>query len=72
MNLDIGQMTRQQKLQTMHALWEDLVQDDAAVESPEKSCTMIVRLLDSALEDLNQVKGFLRAPTGRVWHIFIP
>jgi hypothetical protein len=34
MNLDIGQMTRQQKLQAMHDLWEDLVKDDEAVESP--------------------------------------
>ena len=34
MNLDSGQMTRRQKLQAMHALWEDLVRDDEAVEAP--------------------------------------
>lgn len=34
MNLNIREMSRQDKLQAMHAIWEDLVQDDEAVESP--------------------------------------
>ncbi len=30
----IAQMSREEKLQTMEALWADLSRDDAAVESP--------------------------------------
>jgi hypothetical protein len=34
MNLNIQEMSREEKLQTMHAIWEILVQEDEAVESP--------------------------------------
>jgi hypothetical protein len=34
MNLDLQQMSREQKLQTMHLLWEDLAQDADSIESP--------------------------------------
>lgn len=32
--LDLHRMTRAEKLEAMHALWEDLARDEAAVESP--------------------------------------
>jgi hypothetical protein len=34
MNLNLREMSREEKLKTMHALWEDLVRDDESVESP--------------------------------------
>jgi hypothetical protein len=34
MNLNLRQMSREEKLRAMHALWEDLAQEDEAVESP--------------------------------------
>ena len=34
MNLDLQQMSREQKLQTMHLLWEDLAKDADSIESP--------------------------------------
>ena len=34
MNLNLQEMSRQEKLRAMHVLWEDLVRDDEAVESP--------------------------------------
>lgn len=33
--IDMHQMSRQEKLRLMHALWEDLTRDEDAVESPE-------------------------------------
>lgn len=34
MNLNLQEMSREEKLKAMHTLWEDLAQDDACVESP--------------------------------------
>ena len=34
MNLNLGEMSREEKLQAMLAIWEDLAQDGEAVESP--------------------------------------
>ena len=34
MKLDLQNMSREEKLRTMHSLWEDLVRDDEAIESP--------------------------------------
>jgi hypothetical protein len=31
----LKQMSREEKLKVMHALWEDLARDDKAIESPE-------------------------------------
>lgn len=33
--MDLKQMSREEKLKVMHALWEDLARDEDAVESPE-------------------------------------
>lgn len=33
--IDLQQMSREEKLKVMHALWEDLARDEDAVESPE-------------------------------------
>jgi hypothetical protein len=33
--IDLQQMSREEKLKVMHALWEDLARDEHAVESPE-------------------------------------
>jgi hypothetical protein len=33
--MDLRQMSREEKLKVMHALWEDLVKDEDAVGSPE-------------------------------------
>ena len=33
--IQIAQMSRKEKLQTMEAIWADLSRDDTAVESPE-------------------------------------
>ena len=33
-NIDLQQMSREEKLKAMHALWEDLARDEGAVESP--------------------------------------
>jgi hypothetical protein len=33
-SLDLQQMSREEKLKVMHALWEDLARDEGAVESP--------------------------------------
>lgn len=33
--IDLQQMSREEKLKVMHALWEDLARDDDAVEAPE-------------------------------------
>ena len=32
--IDLQRMSREEKLRVMHALWEDLVRDEDAVESP--------------------------------------
>lgn len=34
MGLDLQQMTRDEKLKAMHAIWEDLAKDDEEIESP--------------------------------------
>jgi len=34
MNLDLKQMSREDKLRAMHSLWEDLARDDDSIESP--------------------------------------
>lgn len=34
MGIDLQQMTRDEKLKAMHAIWEDLAKDDDEVESP--------------------------------------
>ncbi len=34
MKLDLLQMSRDEKLRTMHELWEDLVRDDQELQSP--------------------------------------
>lgn len=34
MNLNLREMSREEKLRAMHALWEDLAQEEAVVESP--------------------------------------
>lgn len=34
MNLNLREMSREEKLQAMQALWEDLAQAEEAVESP--------------------------------------
>ncbi len=56
MNLDIGQMTRKQKLQAMHDLWEDLVKDDEAIESPAWHADV-----------LKETDARVQAGTERVW-----
>lgn len=33
--IDLKQMSREEKLKVMHALWEDLARDDQTVESPD-------------------------------------
>jgi hypothetical protein len=33
--IDLKQMSREEKLKVMHALWEDLARDEDAVDSPE-------------------------------------
>ena len=33
--IDLKQMSREEKLKAMHALWEDLARDEEALESPE-------------------------------------
>jgi hypothetical protein len=33
--IDLQQMSREEKLKVMHALWEDLARDEDTVESPE-------------------------------------
>jgi hypothetical protein len=33
--MDLKQMSREEKLKAMHALWEDLARDEDADESPE-------------------------------------
>lgn len=33
--IDLQQMSREEKLKVMHALWEDLARDEDAVECPE-------------------------------------
>lgn len=33
--IDIGHLSREEKLRIMEAIWEDLAKDDAQVESPE-------------------------------------
>jgi hypothetical protein len=35
MGMDLQQMTRDEKLKAMHAIWEDLAKEDEAIESPE-------------------------------------
>ena len=34
MNPKLQEMSREEKLRTMHELWEDLAKDDDAIESP--------------------------------------
>jgi hypothetical protein len=34
MNLDLKQMSREEKLKAMHTLWEDLAREDDSIESP--------------------------------------
>ncbi len=34
MGMDLQQMTRDEKLKAMHAIWEDLARDEEEVESP--------------------------------------
>jgi hypothetical protein len=34
MNLNLNQMSREEKLRAMHEIWEDLAQDDQHLESP--------------------------------------
>jgi hypothetical protein len=34
MSIDLQQMSREEKLRVMHALWEDLARDEGAMESP--------------------------------------
>ena len=34
MNLDLKQMSREEKFKAMHALWEDLARDGDSLESP--------------------------------------
>jgi hypothetical protein len=33
--IDLTQMSREEKLKVMHALWEDLAKDEEALDSPE-------------------------------------
>ena len=33
-SIDLKQMSREEKVKVMHALWEDLARDEGAVESP--------------------------------------
>jgi hypothetical protein len=35
LTIDLKQMSREEKLRVMHALWEDLARDEDAVNSPE-------------------------------------
>ncbi len=56
MNLNLGQMSRAEKLRTMHAIWEDLAQDDEAVESPAWHG-----------EALKETEARLQAGVERIW-----
>ena len=49
-------MSRHEKLQAMHALWEDLVQEDEAVESPAWHG-----------DALKETEERVKAGTERVW-----
>jgi len=49
-------MTRKQKLQAMHDLWEDLVKDDEAIESPAWHADV-----------LKETDARVQAGTERVW-----
>ena len=35
MNLDLQQLSRDEKLRVMHDLWEDLAREDVAIASPD-------------------------------------
>ncbi len=56
MTLNIREMSRHEKLQAMHALWEDLVQEDEAVESPSWHG-----------DALKETEERVKAGTERVW-----
>ena len=56
MTLNIREMSRQEKLQAMHALWENLVQEDEAVESPAWHG-----------DALKETEARVQAGTERVW-----
>ena len=66
MDLDLQKMSREEKLRTMHRLWEDLARDDEAVESPAwhrdalKETEERVRSGVEGIRDWEQAKGALR------------
>jgi len=70
MNLDLQQMSREQKLQAMHLLWEDLAQDADSIESPSwhgdalRETEERVRTGTERSRDWEEAKQELRKPTG--------
>lgn len=64
--VDLKQMSREEKLKVMHALWEDLARDEDAVESPEWHGQILreteerVRLGVENIRDWHEAKQELR------------
>ncbi len=69
MNLDLRQMSREDKLKTMHALWEDLARDEGAIESPDWHAEILreteerVRAGKDQIHDWEEAKKELRSRT---------
>jgi hypothetical protein len=67
--IDLQQMSREEKLKVMHALWEDLARDEDTVESPEwhqdvlRDTAERVRLGVEHVRDWDEAKAELRKRT---------
>ncbi len=64
--IDLQQLSREEKLKVMHALWEDLARDEDAVESPAWHGELLretAERVNSGVEgirDWNEAKAELR------------
>jgi hypothetical protein len=68
--IDLQRMSREEKLRVMHALWEDLAQDENAVQSPgwhEDALRETEERVQSGVEqvrDWSEAKADLRKRAG--------
>jgi len=68
--IDLKQLSREEKLKVMHALWEDLARDEQNVESPEwhgealRETEERVRSGAEGIHDWEQAKAELRRRAG--------
>ncbi len=68
--IDLQQMSREEKLKMMHAIWEDLARDEHAVQSPEwhgdalRETEERVRLGAEPVRDWDEAKAELRKQAG--------